>query len=88
MDILRRMTQRNTAWQERIEIDPGRLGGKPVVRGSRITVELVVGMVADGWSEARILDEYPTLTADDVRACLHYAADLLRQERRFGLPAA
>ena len=48
------MTQQNAIWQDRIEIDPARLGGKPVVRGSRITVELVVGMVADGWSEARI----------------------------------
>jgi uncharacterized protein (DUF433 family) len=82
------MTQRIATWQDRIEIDPARLGGKPVVRGSRITVELVVGMVADGWSEARILDEYPTLTAEDVRACLHYAAAMLREERRFSLPAA
>jgi len=82
------MTQRNATWQDRIEIDPARLGGKPVVRGSRITVELVVGMVADGWSEVRILDEYSTLTADDVRACQHYAADMLREERRFNLPAA
>ena len=78
----------STALYQRIEIDPARLGGKPVVRGSRITVELVVCMVADGWPEARILDAYPALTADDVRACLHYAADLLRQERRFTLPAA
>ena len=75
-------------WQDRIETDPDRLGGKPVVRGSRITVEQVVGMVADGWAEARILAEYPTLTVEDVRACLHYAAAMLREERRFTLPAA
>jgi uncharacterized protein (DUF433 family) len=75
-------------WQDRIEIDPERLGGKPVVRGSRIAVELVVEMVADGWAEARILAEYPTLTAEDVRACLHFAAAMLREERRFTLPAA
>jgi uncharacterized protein (DUF433 family) len=75
-------------WQDRIEIDPDRLGGKPVVRGSRIAVQLVVEMVADGWPEARILAEYPTLTPDDVRACLHYAAAMLREERRFTLPAA
>jgi uncharacterized protein (DUF433 family) len=82
------MIQLSDAWQDRIEIDPARLGGKPVARGTRITVELVVGMVADGWSEARILDEYPTLVAENVRACLHHAAAMLREERRFGLPAA
>lgn len=76
------------AWQDRIEIDPARLGGKPVVRGSRIAVEMVVGMVADGWSDARIVAEFPTLTSEDVRACLHYAAAMLREERRFTLPAA
>jgi uncharacterized protein (DUF433 family) len=78
---------RMTDWQDRIEIDPDRLGGKPVVRGSRIPVQLVVGMVADGWSETRILADYPTLTAEDIRACLRYAAELLREERRFPLPA-
>ena len=76
------------AWQDRIEIDPARLGGKPVVRGSRIAVEMVVGMVADGWSDARIVAEFPTLTPEDVRACLHYAAAMWREERRFTLPAA
>jgi uncharacterized protein (DUF433 family) len=76
------------AWQDHIEIDPARLGGKPVVRGTRIPVELVVDMVADGWPDERILDEYPTLTPDAVRACLRYAANLLREERRFPLPVA
>lgn len=76
------------AWQDRIEIDPGRLGGKPVVRGTRVPVELVVEMVADGWSGERIREDYPRLTDEDIRACLHYAAALLREERRFPLPAA
>jgi uncharacterized protein (DUF433 family) len=61
-------------WNDRIEIAPGRLGGKPVVRGSRISVELVVEMLADGWSEERVLESYPALTLDDVCACLGYAA--------------
>ena len=76
------------SWQERIEIDPDRLGGKPVIRGSRIPVELVVEMVADGWDERRILASYPSIDVEDVRACLHYAASMLREERRFPLPAA
>ena len=67
------------AWQDRIEIDPGRLGDKPVVRGTRIAVELV----ADGWSGERIRENYPALTGEDVRACLRYAAAILREERRF-----
>lgn len=76
------------SWNERIEVDPRRLAGKPVVRGTRIPVELVVGMLADGWDEARIIEEYPALTPEDVRACLHYAAAMLRDEKRFPLPAA
>ncbi len=76
------------AWQDRIEIHPARLGGKPVVRGSRIAVEQVVEMVADGWADTLIVAEFPTLTPEDVRACLHYAAAMLREERRFTLPAA
>jgi uncharacterized protein (DUF433 family) len=75
-------------WADRVEIDPGRLGGKPVVRGSRIPVELVVEMLADGWSEERVVESYPTLTTSDVRACLAYAAALLKEEKRFRLPAA
>ena len=82
------MTDASVTWQDRIEIDPARQGGKPVVHGTRITVELVVGMVADGWSEARMIAEYPTLAPENVRACLHYAAAMLREERRFSLPAA
>ena len=50
-------------------------------------MQLVVSMVADGWSDAQILADYPTLTTDDIRACLHYAAEMLREERRFPLPA-
>lgn len=75
-------------WPSRIEIDPNRLGGKPVVRGSRIPVALVVEMVADGWDARRIMESYPTLTADDVQACLQFAAAILREDKWFQLPAA
>lgn len=76
------------AWRERIEIDPARLGGRPVVKGSRIPVEMVVEMLAEGWLEERILAEYPTLAVEDVRACLRYAAAVIREERLLALPAA
>lgn len=75
-------------WTDRIEVNPKRLAGKPVVRGTRIPVELVVGMLADGWDEAWIMAEYPMLAPEDVRACLHYAAAMLRDETRFPFPAA
>ena len=73
-------------WASRIEIDAGRLGGKPVVRGTRIAVQLVVSMIAEGWDEQRLVAEYPQLSVEDVRACLHYAAAMLREEKRFPLP--
>ena len=59
---------------ERIEADPSKLLGKPVIRGMRIPVYLIVEMVASGVSEEEILREYPELTREDIRAALLYAA--------------
>jgi uncharacterized protein (DUF433 family) len=58
------------SWRERIVVDPAILSGKPVVKGTRLSVELIVGLLAEGWSEAAILGNYPGLTLEDVRACL------------------
>ena len=69
------------SWQERISIDPKVLVGKPVVKGTRIAVELVVDLLAKGWSPEQILDNYPGLTSDDIRACLAYASEVLQSER-------
>lgn len=60
-------------WHDRITIDPGVLVGKPVVRGTRLAVEFIVGLLAEGWSEAEILRNYPGLTREDVLACRAYA---------------
>ena len=68
-------------WQERIVIDPGILVGKPVVKGTRLAVEFVVDLLAQGWSEAEILRNYPGLTHEDIQACLSYASAMLRTER-------
>lgn len=68
-------------WQERITVDPAVLVGKPVVRGTRLAVEFIVGLMAQGWPEEEILRNYPGLEADDIRACLAYAAATLREER-------
>ncbi len=65
----------------RIVLDPQVLAGEPVVRGTRLSVEFVVGLLAEGWSEQDILNNYPGLRGDDIRACLAYARDRLASER-------
>ncbi len=60
---------------------PKVLTGKAVVRGTRISVELVMDLMAAGWSHAQILASYPHLSEDDIRACLAYASELLREEK-------
>jgi uncharacterized protein (DUF433 family) len=72
-----------TAEQSSIALDPDVLAGKPVIRGTRLSVEFVIGLLADGWSEADILANYPAITHEDVLACLSYARDTLRSERVF-----
>lgn len=67
----------------RIVADPKVLVGKPVVRGTRLSVEFVIGLLAEGWSRKEILDEYPSLTDDDITACLNYAREILSSERVF-----
>ena len=69
------------SWQERIVIDPGILVGKPVVKGTRLAVEFIVDLLAQGWSEDEILRNYPGLTREDIQACLSYASAILRTER-------
>jgi uncharacterized protein (DUF433 family) len=57
------------------------LVGKPVIRGTRLAVEFVIGLLADGWAEADILINYPNISHDDIIACLAYARDMLSTER-------
>jgi uncharacterized protein (DUF433 family) len=67
----------------RIILDPAVLAGKPIIRGTRLAVEFVIGLVAEGWSEADILANYSGLAHEDVVACLAYARDMLGSERVF-----
>ena len=73
---------------ERIVVDPKILTGKPVVRGTRMSVEFVVDLLAAGWSHAQILESYPHLSEEDIRACLAYAGELLREEKVYPLKTA
>jgi uncharacterized protein (DUF433 family) len=65
---------------ERIEINPAVMMGKPVIRGTRIPVELIVRKLSEGATEADLLDAYPRLVVEDIRAALAYAADTLAHE--------
>ena len=65
----------------RIAFAPEVLAGKPVIRGTRLSVEFVIGLMADGWSEADILQNYEGVTHDDIIACLAYARDTLSSEK-------
>lgn len=76
------------AWQERISIDPKILVGKPIIKGSRIAVELVIELLSKGWAQEQILDSYPNITVEDIRACLAYATEVLHAERVFPLMPA
>ncbi|MBI3942927.1 MAG: DUF433 domain-containing protein [Chloroflexi bacterium] len=72
-------------WRERIVIDPDILVGKPVIRGTRLAVEFIVDLLAQGWAEPDILQNYPGLTQADIRACLRYASAILQAEKVFPL---
>lgn len=65
---------------ERIEINPAVMQGKPVIKGTRIPVELLLRKLGEGATEHDLLDAYPNLTADDIRAAMTYAADALAHE--------
>jgi uncharacterized protein (DUF433 family) len=73
--------------KDRIEVNPDVMLGKPVIRGTRIPVELIVRKLGEGATEADLLDAYPRLTQKDIRAALAYAADSLAHETIL-LPAA
>jgi uncharacterized protein (DUF433 family) len=66
----------------RISRAPEVLAGKPTIRGTRLAVEFVIGLMADGWGEPDILANYPGTAHDDIVACLAYARDMLISKRR------
>ena len=74
-------------WKDRILVDSAILTGKPVIKGTRIAVEFVIDLLAQGWSEPEILRNYPGLTSDDLHACLMYASESLHAEKVYPLPA-
>src|SRR5579885_1387656 len=74
--------------QSRIALNADVLAGKPVIRGTRLSVEFLIGLMADGWTETDILQNYPGIIHDDIIACLAYARSSLRLEKAYRAMAA
>lgn len=73
-------------WQTRIIVDPEILVGKPVIKGTRLAVEFIIDLLAQGWSTDEILRNYPGLTLEDIQACLSYASAALKTEKVYAIP--
>lgn len=72
-------------WRDRIVADADVLLGKPVVKGTRISVELVMDLLAGGYTADQILQQYDHLTREDIHACLAYAREVIHSERMFAV---
>jgi uncharacterized protein (DUF433 family) len=75
-------------WQDRIVVDPEILVGKPVIKGARLAVEFIIDILAQGWTEADILCNYPGLTREDIQACLQYVSMILKAEKVYAFTMA
>jgi uncharacterized protein (DUF433 family) len=73
-------------WRERITLDPNILAGKPIIKGTRLSMEFILGLLAHGSTPDEMLKEYDHLTLDDIHACFAYGADLVREEKAHSLP--
>jgi uncharacterized protein (DUF433 family) len=74
-------------WRAYIHSDPQILVGKPVVKGMRLSVEFLLDLFAAGWTEQQVLENYPTLTSDALRAVFAFAAESVQQEALYSVPA-
>jgi len=73
-------------WKDRITFNPNILAGKPIIKGTRIAVEFVLDLLANGWTTENILKNYPQLKKGDITAALKYATEILREEKVYPLP--
>ena len=74
-------------WRKFIHSDPEILVGKPVVKGTRLSVEFILGLFAEGWTEQQMLDNYPVLTTESLQAVFAFAADCMREESLYAVPS-
>ena len=76
----------NEDWKDKITVDLNILAGKPIIKGTRIAVEFILDLLANGWTTETILKNYPQLKKEDVTAVLKYAAEILKEEKVYPLP--
>lgn len=74
-------------WREYIHLDPAILRGKPVVRGTRLSVDFLLELFALGWSHQQVLESYPQLTPEALRAVFRLAAEAMQEESFYAVPA-
>ncbi len=72
---------------DRIDLDPSVLAGKPIVRGTRISVSQILDHLAAGWTNQDIIDNYPRIEIADIQACIRYASRIIEEERIYPLKA-
>ncbi|MBE0447578.1 MAG: DUF433 domain-containing protein [Actinobacteria bacterium] len=73
-------------WRRYIYSDPEILLGKPIIKGTRLSVDFILGLFAEGWTEQQVLDNYPTLTAEALRAVFAFAKDCMQEEFLYTIP--
>ena len=73
-------------WHDYISSDPEVLVGKPAVHGTRLSVEFILGLLSEGWTQAEILEEYPRLTPEALQAVFAFAAEVLGEEALYAVP--
>jgi len=72
-------------WHPYIHTDPAILLGKPVIKGTRLSVDFLLGLLAEGWTEAQILESYPQLSHEALQAVFAFTAEVMREERIYPL---
>ena len=72
-------------WQDYIHTDPAVLVGKPVIKGTRLSVDFLLGLLAEGWTEAQILENYPQLSHEALQAVFAFTAEVMRDEMIYSL---
>ncbi len=73
-------------WHEYIHSDPQILAGKPSIKGTRLAVDFILGLLAEGWSQEQLLENYPAINQKVLQAMFAYASDCLRDEALFDIP--
>lgn len=73
-------------WRDYIQSDPGILQGKPVIKGTRLAVDFILSLYATGWTQRQILESYPTLTPEALRAVFAFSAECMREEAIYAVP--